>query len=415
MKILQNGLTLTIAVFFHVCSLGDITVDTRHWSGTGDADGFSFTNLPDPYSDGAAKINLDSSISSPVLHGLEIHSVSLELRCSSTTPSRLLRLTPFRNSVPLDPITLSRVSAKDKPENLSASLASLHADSFTLSLAGSGNTGVWGLYSITVFTTNSLLPYSLRPILVKPHGFTAVWSNSPAVHSNEFSLVQTNFIPFHAVYDTFYGLDSISNRGGNPKDITDSLPAIYPALSGKFLYAPTNSTGELMIGNGNHHGFLLCHVAAARAGFPFVFRARRHTLAGEGSDMPIYTVAGGVTNPIASVSLGEVMENYVVSVPPLAAGDAVMLHSSTNRTRNGRVIVDCLGFAESVVSAHVETNAVEHIATYGDGRCRVEGLSPEEDYLWSVRGFDAAGGCSPFPALVPVKTDRLNGLIIQFK
>lgn len=393
---------------------GTLTVDTRGWTGTGETNGWTYSQLDTPYADQAAKFRIDTLLASPVWPDVDITGITVDLRCSSTAAdAKKLQITLLHDGRPVSqPVLTQSVTKEAKRESQSFPVdRALHANGFSLSLSGSGNTGVWGVYAVMVESVGSLRPFDLRTARVGSTTFTAAWRNSDTVLSNEVVVVRTNGVPFSAVYAHRHDFDAVSNPGGNPKDLSKDLPDIGEDLSGERVYAPTNSSGIIQIGTGDFAGWLRCHRPPDPSANHLVIQARRYVSSKEGRSMTVRSIYGSETNDLGVVALEDELKTYDVDLSGTPLDSSVLLSSS--KQTNGRVIVDAIGFATSVVPAHTETNRVSRTPCAGVELKRIEGLRPLTDYLWSVRGFDGTDA-SPFPDYLPFRTGEGTGLVIQF-
>lgn len=406
-------LFLSILLTFILPAVEPIAVDLRGLSGSGTTNGWTYVDIPKPYADNATKFNLGSIITSPTFPGIDICSITVTLRCSSTKPARQLQVTFLHDGVPVaKPHNFACVKQEEKAEDMTIAVESgLHANGLVLSLQGSGNTGVWGVYEMTVDAVGSIRPYGLRTAHVGSTTFSAAWENSSAVQSNELAVVQTNGVPFSATYVDYHGFDEVENTGGNPKEISENPPSSF---RGECIYAPARTSGIVQIGTGDKRGWL-CFPCPSEAQQPrhLVLRAKRYVAKDVGRIMPVRSISAAGTNDLATVMLTDDMKDYAIPLPNLPAESEILLSSSTDYA-DGRVLVDAIGFATSVIPEHIATNWVVRVPVREATYCRVGGLQPSTNYLWSVRGFNDTE-TSPFPAFVPFETKPPTGLVVVIR
>ena len=98
--------------------------------------------------------------------------------------------------------------------------------------------------------------------------------------------------------------------------------------------------GAVRVGNTKNKGVLVSPAlpAFAEGSLTLCITAWRQTT-GEGTDMPIGVVSGGVTNIVGVIMLGDEARPHHVALPALNAGDRIAIFSPINRT-SARLIVD---------------------------------------------------------------------------
>lgn len=124
--------------------------------------------------------------------------------------------------------------------------------------------------------------------------------------------------------------------------------------------------------------------------------------------MPVQWVAGGVTNELARVVIGDEMKEYVVGLGGVSAGAEILVRSMVKgevyEGRNRRVWVDAVGFAREVREAYAVTNFVARRFCSGRERMRVGGLERGAKYVWTVRAYDGEGNGSADVGWMEVET-----------
>ena len=417
---------LSLAVIFMAAPLCGETllhINTASWSGSGSADGWSFDGLGDPYSEGAIKFDKGSSaVISPRFPG-DLLGIAITYKSSAENPPRLLHLTAYSGDAPvygptnLTPSASNPRALKNYVRQEFVLNAELGADGFRLML-GDGASGNWGVAAIDVaFVANRA--YGLHARRAGSTSFIAAWSNGSEVASSEVRVIATNTVPFSADYREFYDFSFISNPSGNLRSVADDITGKWPVLGGFELNAPADSEGVFMIGSSTKTGLLTLAHPGTCSDKQLVITANRFVTKenDEGNVMPVFFIADGVTNDLAVLTIGDSPENYCIPLATVPDGAVLAISSVTNRVRSGkanaRTIIHTIGLAESVTPQHVETNEIVRVSSPTNW-ARVGGLEPDSDYLWSVRGVDAAGNPSRFAVFIPLHTRPLPGNLLMF-
>ena len=119
--------------------------------------------------------------------------------------------------------------------------------------------------------------------------------------------------------------------------------------------------------------------------------------------MPLYYVADGETNDLATVELTNERAEYRFPIPAGFAAESILLSSATNgialSDQNGRVRVESF----AIVSGPAVAGNFKTVGSSGTKKL-VRGLSPG-GWAWSVRAFDAKGIDSPWSSFRFVTLD----------
>ena len=379
---------------------GTVTVRTEGWTGTGTREGWRYAGLDAPYAEGTAKFaSGGDEIRSPRFAG-DVRRIAVSYRCSSANPARRLRLTAYAGEErvygprELTPAGVGASAVRNYAREEFELEAARRADSLRLAL-GEGASGNWGVASIEV-TLDANRAYGLRATRVGSTTFSAAWSNGADVAACELCLFTTRPVPFSASCSDTLDFSFISNPSGSLRSVAPDLLARWPFLGGFELNAPASSAGLFMIGSSTRPGLLTLAYPRPYSDKTLLLTASRFPTRenDEGSVMPLYYLHAGLTNTLAVLTLPDSPHTFTIPLSSVPDGAVLAFSSVTNRIRatraNARTLVSSIAFATSVTPAHVETNEFLRLTTTAS-RARINGLTPLTDYLWSVRGIDAAG------------------------
>ena len=271
--------------------------------------------------------------------------------------------------------------------------------------AGSGNTY---FYEARIFGVRlAERPEGCRVEGTDGSGFTVEWENGEGVVSNCVEVAKILEVGFAADFVTNFTFDLVANEGGQVREVEEG--ELGEGLDGWVLRVPTNMVGVVQIGSGEVAGGLVVRPGfGAYEGMSLVVRAQRYVNKEEGNVMPVQWVAGGVTNELARVVIGDEMKEYVVGLGGVSAGAEILVRSMVKgevyEGRNRRVWVDAVGFAREVREAYAVTNFVARRFCSGRERMRVGGLERGAKYVWTVRAYDGEGNGSADVGWMEVET-----------
>jgi len=223
---------------------------------------------------------------------------------------------------------------------------------------------------------------------------TARWTNAAGVVSNALEVIKVFPNAFEADYATNYTFDAISNSGKTPRELTDEeIVRAEPGFGVQKVYAATNSVGILQIGTAKEPGCLAFEGLSSYKDLSLVCMAQSYPLASENHFMLVSWVSGGTTNKLDRVPITDEMAPYVFSLKGVSKGAQILVQSPVKK--NGRVLIDSIGFVRSYTLPYSQTNAVHAAAFPARDSYRVRGLEPLTRYCWRVRG-DAADDWSEY-------------------
>lgn len=388
-----------------------ITVDVAAWAevGTGETNGWTVSGI-DRYNDGLPRFDTKDDFALSPEFADNVTQVVLRVKSSNATMTRFLTLIP------------AGVSSGGR-QQVAAASASLTNETFSWTRAeavrqfrlqnetGKGNAG-WGVASLTVCTDRLGPPTGLREETLYRDAFVAGWDAVAKAVRYEIRFASVTRVPprFETVAE--WDFSSLTNTYGSTRTL-DQLkvanPGLLDDLSGEKVCMQKYESGHLQIGAGEKLGCLvlpLPEISQTAEPLTGVLCAWKYPADGKPT-MPIYSVAGGVTNDLATVELTNERAEYRFPFPEGIGAESVILSSATNgialTDQNGRVRVESFAIVSGYVPGSVTTNGFSSIAAKTTGRM-LKDLAPGE-WVWSVRSFDAAGRDSPWSPFRAVVLD----------
>ncbi len=153
------------------------------------------------------------------------------------------------------------------------------------------------------------------------------------------------------------------------KDLTDADTPADEAGFRCHLVFPSKEDGVLRIGNSDEKGWLETP--------PFGFEGNDMTLKirvkrysdRDGKDMPVMHLSGNVTNQVAVFTVANTNDfaEYIATIAELQKEDSFVIHSTTNRKSEGRILLDSIEIWQGVKAAFElpVTNLVCSLGTSG--------------------------------------------------
>ena len=379
-----------------------VEVDVGAWAdmGTGMTNGWEVGGI-DRYSEkegGYTRLNTkDDYVISPDFTNV-VTQVVMRVKCSNVGTERFLTLIP----------TISQDGARSQ---VAVPTESLMNETFTWTLSEDvrgfrlqNDTGkgvvTWAIASLTVFCTPRVVaPTGLRDDAPCCDAFLASWDGVPGARKYQLRYARYETV---AVWD----FSVLTNTSGNTVDLPNlKIPESLGALSGTNVCLQGREGGYVQIGKGEKLGCLVLPmppIAEDAGAMTGVLCAWKYPKNGKPT-MPLYFVADGDTNDLATVELTNERAEYRFPIPAGFAAESILLSSATNgialADQNGRVRVE--GFA--IVSGPAVTGDFRTVGSQGTEKL-VRGLSPG-GWAWSVRAFDAKGIDSPWSAFRFVTLD----------
>ena len=224
---------------------------------------------------------------------------------------------------------------------------------------------------------------------------TARWTNAAGVVSNALEVIKVFPNAFEADYATNYTFSAFTNLTSsvNYNSVTNKLASGEPGFSGQMVYAAANSAGVLQIGSTDNGGCLAFAGLGSYKGLSLVCIAQSYPNPSENHSMLVSWVSGGTTNKLDRVPITDEMAPYVFSLKGVSKGAQILVQSPVKK--NGRVLIDSIGFVRTYTLPYTQTNAVHAAAFPARDSYRVRGLEPLTRYCWRVRG-DAADDWSEY-------------------
>lgn len=376
-----------------------IEVDVGAWAdmGTGMTNGWEVSGISRTAADGLTRVKEIADYARSPEFDFTVTQLVMRVLCSSAETKRFLTITPTISEPEAQKHTAER-SAK-LVEQVFAWNPAEGVRQFRLQNdTGEGNTS-WGIASLAVFTDRAEPPTGLRDDAPYRDAFLASWDGVPDARKYQLR---------YARYETVaaWNFSVLTNTSGNTVDLPKlKIPESLGTLSGTNVCLQGHAGGHIQIGKGERLGCLalpMPQVAGDAGAMTGVICAWKYPKNGK-STMPLYFVADGATNDIATIELTNERAEYRFPIPAGFAAESILLSSATNgialTDQNGRVRVE--GFA--IVSGPAVTGDFKTVGSSGTEKL-VCGLSPGS-WAWSVRAFDAKGVDSPWSAFRSITLD----------
>ena len=376
-----------------------IEVDVGAWAdmGTGMTNGWEVSGISRTAADGLTRVKEIADYARSPEFDFTVTQLVMRVLCSSAETKRFLTITPTISEPEAQKHTAER-SAK-LVEQVFAWNPAEGVRQFRLQNdTGEGNTS-WGIASLAVFTDRAEPPTGLRDDAPYRDAFLASWDGVPDARKYQLR---------YARYETVaaWNFSVLTNTSGNTVDLPKlKIPESLGTLSGTNVCLQGHAGGHIQIGKGERLGCLalpMPQVAGDAGAMTGVICAWKYPKTGKPT-MPLYYIADGETNDLATVELTDGRAEYRFPVPAGFAAESILLSSATNgialTDQNGRVRVE--GFA--IVSGPAVTGDFKTVGSSGTEKL-VRGLSPGT-WAWSVRVFDAKGVDSPWSAFRSVTLD----------
>ena len=379
-----------------------VSVDVSEWvaAETGEtASGWTVRGIDSYADDGSARFNSNDDFAQSPVFASTITQVTMRVKSSSSTVTRILTIRPVdpegaATVYKAEPTTRDHLT--DETFVWSPS-EGVHA--FRLQNEGVGSVAGWGIASLTVYTDRIEAPTGLRDDAPYRDAFLASWDGVPGARKYQLR---------YARYETVAGwnFSVLTNTSGNTVDLPKlKIPESLGVLSGINVCMQGHEGGHIQIGKGESLGCLVLPMPSgvgnvgATTG---VLCAWKYPKTGKPT-MPLYYVADGETNDLATVELTNERAEYRFPIAAGFAAESILLSSATNgialADQNGRVRVESF----AIVSGPAEAGDFKTVGSSGTEKL-VRGLSPG-GWAWSVRAFDAKGVDSPWSAFRSVTLD----------
>lgn len=345
---------------------------------------------------------LESAITSPE-YSFNITSITVRLSCTSTDPTRNLRIKPSFG----EELQTSNVAKKDATEYQSFLFARENAvRSFSITLKGSGQTGYWHIYSAVISGVPIVdPPADVAVDSVEGTRCRLTWTNSGNISSNRIDV--SKIVQHESAGTTLdeYDFMAFTNKNANASPCFDkgSLQMdFYPAFSGTNIYAAGSSTGIVQISSPDMQGHLRYDFTGIRgeldegSGVSLLVSAKKHATDVSTVQWKLLVAQvddGGETNRTDEIELGAEFPASPFEIPIVQpwACQAIVMRPSDGTKRNRRILIDSIAFADGHARATVSTNFVKSVFATDSATCSVRGLAPWTDYVARVTAFDADG------------------------
>lgn len=331
---------------------------------------------------------LESAITSPE-YSFNITSITVRLSCTSTDPTRNLRIKPSFG----EELQTSNVAKKDATEYQSFLFARENAvRSFSITLKGSGQTGYWHIYSAVISGVPIVdPPADVAVDSVEGTRCRLTWTNSGNTSSNRIDVFEVGRTEEAGANVLEYDFGEFKNESGNSTDITGDFTNAIPSFAGSsVIRLPARSDGVIQVSQDDKKGYLVHSGFEDCSDLSLTISLRIPTNS-QGKQFGMgYEDAAGETNQFPLISMSTNFVTNVVSLAELPANTPLIFN--TEGAGSKRVVyIDYIAFADGHARATVSTNFVKSVFATDSATCSVRGLAPWTDYVARVTAFDADG------------------------
>ena len=331
---------------------------------------------------------LESAITSPE-YSFNITSITVRLSCTSTDPTRNLRIKPSFG----EELQTSNVAKEDATEYQSFLFARENAvRSFSITLKGSEQTGNWHIYSAVISGVPIVdPPADVAVDSVEGTRCRLTWTNSGNTSSNRIDVFEVERTEKAGANVLEYDFGEFKNESGNSTDITGDFTNAIPSFAGSsVIRLPARSDGVIQVSQDDKKGYLVHSGFEDCSDLSLTISLRIPTNS-QGKQFGMgYEDAAGETNQFPLISMSTNFVTNVVSLAELPANTPLIFN--TEGAGSKRVVyIDYIAFADGHARATVSTNFVKSVFATDSATCSVRGLAPWTDYVARVTAFDADG------------------------
>ena len=375
-----------------------------------EVNGWSFSGLSS-YPDGSLKFpQIDKWLLSPDF-GATILRVEANIRCSNVSPTRWLYILDENDSVVTN---FSSCVKADTLEKQSLEIAAHGLSRLKLLMTGRGNTGVWGINSLSVVTSDPISsPYALRVLNATASSCVLAWTNTANCVTNRVEVFKVNQDEDGESVFLNTGFDDFSAEG-NPSEKTAELSKIDPALSGVRVYSPANTNGICQIGTGALSGFLRHSGFSDYSGMALKMSLKRYP--NDSSRTQRAYEVGNETNVFAVIELENEFTETIVDLSSVPSGAPILIGYDTVKSKR-RVLLDSMSFVKIGAENLTPLGSCTVEATSGEKIFHTKSafnLLPKTTYRFFVYSLNA-DAVSSAPSVVQARLTGGGGFCLIIK
>ena len=312
-------------------------------AGVAETNGWTLSGLSN-YSESCVKFDTKGDWLVSPDYGSRIVCVEAAVRCSSTAPTRWLKVLDGRNDAELT--SFAACAKKDALEDQSIFLdAACSVSRVKLKLEGSGNAGVWGIGGLKVITAAAIAaPTALAVASANTDSFVLEWENDVNAASNRIDVYQIEHGEGETVlFETDFG--GFNGSTAQTKDYTSRVPEMLgDAFSGVRVYGAAGMTGVCQLGAGKELGILRYAGLSSYAGVKLSMVAKQYP--GDNAQTSIAYEFCGTTNEVETIALPVEFGDRTVDLSAVP-GDAAILMGYYKTKSNRRVLLDSMSIVRT--------------------------------------------------------------------
>ena len=327
--------------------------------------------------------------------GAPIIGLEATVRCSSTSPTRLLHVLNGETDAELE--TFAPCGVKDK---LEAQLLEIAPDSdarcVKLKFDGSGNTGVWGIGSLKVITADPIAaPTAIAVVKTNTTSCVLEWVNGANTVSNRIDIYLVDAgigdkVLYRTDFDGFYG------NATTTRDFTESVPELLgDSFSGIRVYGAAGMSGICQLGTSDAKGFLRHAGLADYSGVKLCFMLKRYETKSEAHAMQVAYETDGATNVLAvAIDLPDAFAERECDLSSVPSDSPIIIGYYSGVGGNRRVLIDSLSIVRSGAIEETLVDSRFIPAASGEMRFSTRGafdLVPNAGYRFEVSAQSGEG------------------------
>ena len=353
-------------------------------AGLSKTNGWTLSGLGKYADDSSLLFNAQADSLVSVDYGAPILAVRAYVRCSSTSPLRMMCVFDDRTGAEVGRFDACATAAAKEWQTVR--LAGDPVATRIRLQTTSGSSGNWGVGALSVITADPVVaPSALAVVRTNATACVLKWVNGANTVSNRLDTFRVEKGAGEAVL-LATDFDSFDATGkGNPVPSTGKLPEIDPALSGVNVYAPANTSGICQTGTTRELGIVRHAGLADYSGVTLSLVAKRYS--GDNAQTIVaYERTNGGTNAVATLVLTDEFADYAVNLSSVPGGAAILIGYYTTKS-NRRVLIDSLSIVRT--AADRETCIDSRFIPAAPGPMRFStkrqvDLAPSADYRFEV-------------------------------
>ena len=354
--------------------------------------------------------------------GARIVGIGFAVRCSAT--NNATRSLHVRNDAGDDIGVVAACSRANRCESQFLAFGQdVGCSRFRIVLAGSGNTGVWGVGEMFVVTADPVFaPTGLAVVRTNANYCVLAWENGANTVSNRVDTLRVERgAGEDVIFETgFDGFDRSDSSIGN-KDLSGQLATLLndARISGERIYAADGTNGVCQMGTTERKGFLRFSGVSDWSNVELRLVLKKHDYSGDANKMQFAWETDVETNMFKEITISTEFTEYVVKLssaqPQIPSNASIVIGYFSTVGGNRRVLIDSLSIVN--LSDEVKTQIDSRFISAAPGQTRFRlpfDLAPKAEYRFSVRAVNGDGIVSDETA-VEVRALRPQGTVYSLR